>query len=171
VEPSASPSCPRCGAGCRAGEARCGRCGFAFFDAAEPRLPGRPDGRGLGPRPHSRLLGLRRSAAGAVAVGISAVAAAILLIAGGDAPPPAPAEPRAPTPVPALEAERRLELRYGGPSDDETAAVRCPGRIAPGRTTRCELRYRDGIARALLVRLSAGGELEADVPYPATLRR
>jgi hypothetical protein len=88
----------------------------------------------------------------------------VVLVAGRDPPPPEP------QPVPALEAERRLELVYGGPSDDETAAVRCPRAIEPGRTTRCELRYRDGIARALLVRLSPRGELEADVPYPATLR-
>ena len=65
----------------------------------------------------------------------------------------------------------RLELRFGGPSDDETAAVRCPRPIERGRIVRCELRYVDGIARAMLVRLSSGGELEADVPYPATLRR
>jgi hypothetical protein len=81
------------------------------------------------------------------------------------------AQPRPAAPVPALEAERRLELRYGGASDDETAAIRCPRRIEPGRTIRCELRYRDGVPRALLVRLSPRGELEADIPYPATLRR
>jgi hypothetical protein len=102
-----------------------------------------------------------------VALG-AAVAAAVLasvLIAGREA------EPAPPAPVSALEAERRLELRYGGESDDETAAVRCPHRIEPDRTVRCELRYADGIARAMLVRLSPLGELEADIPYPATLRR
>jgi hypothetical protein len=113
-------------------------------------------GRPRLPRPPASVFAL---AAGGVAVAI-----AVALIAGRDSPP------RPPQPVPALEAERRLELRYGGPSDDETAAVRCPRAIEPERTIRCELRYRDGIARALLVRLSPGGELEADVPYPATLR-
>ncbi len=71
----------------------------------------------------------------------------------------------------APEAERRLELRFGGVQDDETAAVRCPRRIEPGSIVRCELRYLDGVARAMLVRLSPRGELEADIPYPATLRR
>lgn len=96
--------------------------------------------------------------------GALAVAVAVVLVAERDA------QPSPPAPVPALEAERRLELRYSGSSDDERAAVRCPRPIELGRTIRCELRYRDGIPRALLVRLSPRGELEADVPYPATLR-
>jgi hypothetical protein len=74
-------------------------------------------------------------------------------------------------PVPPLEAERRLELRFGGSRDDVRAAVRCPRRIDLGRIVRCELTYADGIPRALLVRLTTGGDLEANVPYPATLRR
>jgi hypothetical protein len=104
-------------------------------------------------------------AAAALGTVVVAAAGAAILIAGRDA------EPEPPEPVPALEAERRLELRYGGASDDETAAVRCPRRIEPDQTVRCELRYADGIARAMLVRLSPRGELEADIPYPATLRR
>jgi hypothetical protein len=145
---AASPSCPRCGAESAAKAARCPRCGFAFLEAAGGRRV---------PRPSVRVVAL-------VAAGLAVAATAVALAAGGE-DSPRPAEP-----VPALEAERRLELRYGGPSDDETAAVRCPRSIEPRRTIRCELRYRDGIARALLVRLSAHGELEADVPYPATLR-
>jgi hypothetical protein len=101
----------------------------------------------------------------ALAVAVVAAAVAIVLVAERDAPPSPP------SPVPALEAERRLELRYSSTSDDESAAVRCPRAIEPGRTIRCELRYRDGVPRALLVRLSPRGELEADIPYPATLRR
>jgi hypothetical protein len=79
--------------------------------------------------------------------------------------------PVPPAPVSALEAERRLELRFGGTSDDETAAVRCPYRIEPRQIVRCELRYADGIERAMLVGLTPHGELEASIPYPATLRR
>jgi hypothetical protein len=82
-----------------------------------------------------------------------------------------PAQAGSPAPVSAFEAELRLELRFGGHGDDETTAVRCPHRIEPGRLVRCELRYPDGIARAMLVRLTPSGELEADIPYPATLRR
>jgi hypothetical protein len=159
VEPAVSPSCPRCGADCRAGAKRCGSCGFAFLEDAERRLAGR---RGA-------LRPARRRGALALAAALVAAAAAVALLAGRDAAPPA-ADAR-PAPVPALEAERRLELRFGGRSDDETSAVRCPRRIEAGRIVRCELRYADGIPRAMLVRLSPRGELEADIPYPATLRR
>jgi hypothetical protein len=119
-----------------------------FFEAAERRRLPRPSGRVV-----------------AVAAALATAVAAGALIAGRDSPPPPP------DPVGALEAERRLELRFGRSADDETAAVRCPHRIEADRTIRCELRYSDGIARAILVRLSPRGELEADVPYPATLRR
>jgi hypothetical protein len=104
-----------------------------------------------------------------------AAVATIVSIADEDAPPPAarpvPVLPPPPTPISALEAERRLELRFGRASDDETAAVRCPHRIEPERRTRCELRYRNTVPRAILVRLSPRGELDADVPDLATLKR
>jgi hypothetical protein len=109
-----------------------------------------------------------RGVAAALGVAVAAAAAVVLLNGGDDEPSAARAAPLA---VSALEAEMRLELRFGGSSDDETAAVRCPRDIERGRIIRCELRYADGIARAMLVRLSPRGELEADVPYPATLRR
>jgi hypothetical protein len=158
VEPAAaSPSCPRCGAASPAGAANCGTCGFAIVEGAVRRRPSLP--------------GARPAALAAAAAAIAAVAA-VLLIGDRDAsrPAPVPALP-APTPISALEAERRLEARFLGANIDESAAVRCPGRIVPGRTVRCELRYADGIPRALLVRLAPGNELAADVPYPATLRR
>ena len=158
MEPAAvSPSCPQCGAECAAGAVRCPSCDFGFVDERPRRGLRRPSPRTVARRP-----ALAAAALGTVVV---AAAGAAILIAGRDA------EPEPPEPVPALEAERRLELRYGGASDDETAAVRCPRRIEPDQTVRCELRYADGIARAMLVRLSPRGELEADIPYPATLRR
>jgi len=169
---AATPSCPRCGAGCPAGAARCRACGFAVIDDAEggPRGPEaglwRPAGGRSRSAPSRRGAGLTALAAAGAAAG----ALAILLVA-DDRSPTAPARAAPPAPVPALEAERRLELRFGGVSDDETAAVRCPYRIEPGQMVRCELRYADGIARAMLVRLTRGGELEAAIPYPATLRR
>jgi hypothetical protein len=104
----------------------------------------------------------------ALGLGIAA-AGTVALLSGGETEPRAAGA--APGAVSALEAEMRLELRYGGPNDNETTAVRCPASIEPGRVVRCVLRYRDGIPRAMLVRLSPRGELEADVPYPATLRR
>lgn len=109
----------------------------------------------------------------ALAAAVASVGAVVVVLVsgggGGSTVPPAQAGP--PAPVSALEAERRLELRFGGASDDETAAVRCPYRIEPRQLVRCELRYPDGIARAMLVRLTRSGELDAVIPYPATLRR
>jgi hypothetical protein len=103
---------------------------------------------------------------------MAALGAAVAMLSGGGGGAPAiPASAGPPAPVPALEAERRLELRFGDGSDDETAAVRCPYRIEPRQLVRCELRYADGIARAMLVRLTPSGELDAAIPYPATLRR
>ena len=88
----------------------------------------------------------------------------MLFSGGGDGSPAGPARRARRAPVPALEAERRLELRFGGESDDETAAVRCPYRIEPRQLVRCELRYADGISRAMLVRLTPSGELADDIP-------
>jgi hypothetical protein len=109
----------------------------------------------------------------ALAAAITAVVAVVVMLftdgAGGSPSDAERASP--PAPVPALEAERRLELRFGGMSDDETAAVRCPYRIEPHQLVRCELRYADGIARAMLVRLTPSGDLDAAIPYPATIRR
>jgi hypothetical protein len=112
----------------------------------------------------------RRVLAVALGVAVSA-AAAVVLLSGGDAEPEPSTAAGGPAAVPALEAEMRLELRYGGPGQNEATAVRCPRSIEPGRVVRCVLRYPDGIPRAMLVRLSPRGELEADIPYPATLRR
>ncbi|HEV2874056.1 MAG TPA: zinc ribbon domain-containing protein [Thermoleophilaceae bacterium] len=164
---AASPSCPRCGAECPAGAAHCPACGFALIDGGERRPSGGaerwPSGGGSG-----------LPWVVALAAAVAAVAAVfVMLFAGGGKGFPAagPARTGPPAAVPALEAERRLELRFGGESDDETAAVRCPYRIEPRQMVRCELRYADGIARAMLVRLTPSGELEAAIPYPATLRR
>lgn len=121
-----------------------------FFDRAEARSL---------PRPSARTLLL--------AAGAGTLALAALLLATRDGPP-APAAP--PEGLSAVEAERRLELRFGS-RHDEGAAVRCPRGVEYGSVTRCVLRYSDGIARPLMVRLSAGGDLAAEIPYPATLRR
>jgi hypothetical protein len=157
---AARPSCPRCGADCPPETAHCKACGFALIVDAERR------------RPRSPSSGLPRLAALAAAVA-SAAAVLVVLLGGGrpgdSAVTPALAGP--PAPVPALEAERRLELRFAGERDDESTAVRCPYRIEPRQLVRCELRYPDGIARAMLVRLTRSGELDAAIPYPATLRR
>lgn len=174
----ASPSCPRCAAACPAGATRCRRCGFAFLDAGERRRLPRLGGPVLGRhRQGGRVQRIRRRTARALALALAAMAAVatIVMIADQDARPPAatpvPILPPPPTPISALEAERRLELRFGGASDDETAAVRCPQRIEPGRRTGCELRYRNTAPRAILVRISPRGDLDADIPDLATLKR
>jgi hypothetical protein len=140
---------------------RCNTCGFALIDDAERRRSRRPS---------SGVPWLV-----ALSAAVASVAAVLVMLftggTGGSPAGPAPAAAGPPAPVPALEAERRLELRFGDESDDETAAVRCPYRIEPRQLVRCELRYADGIARAMLVRLAPSGELDAAIPYPATLRR
>jgi hypothetical protein len=118
---------------------------------------------------------VRGRTAWALALAATAAVVATALMADEDAPPPTatsvPVLPPPPTPISALEAERRLELRFGDASDDETAAVRCPHRIEPLRRTLCELRYRNTAPRAILVSVSPRGELDADVPDLATLKR
>jgi hypothetical protein len=109
----------------------------------------------------------------ALGAAVCAVVAVVVLLFSGGSPGSSvsPADAGPPAPVSALEAELRLEQRFGGHGDDETAAVRCPYRLEPGQLVRCELRYADGIARAMLVRLTPSGELDAAIPYPASLRR
>jgi hypothetical protein len=108
----------------------------------------------------------------ALGAGVAAmVAVLVILFSGGSSGAPvSPARTGdgAPAAVSAFEAEMRLELRFGGRG---AAAVSCPYRIERRQLVRCELRDEDGIARALLVRLTPDGELEAAIPYPATLRR
>lgn len=104
------------------------------------------------------------------AVAAMAIVLVILFTSGSSGSPVSPARAGhgPPAAVSAFEAELRLELRYGGRG---AAAVSCPYRIEPRQLVRCELRDSDGIERAVLVRLTPSGELEADIPYPATLRR
>jgi hypothetical protein len=161
-------SCPSCGAECPAAGTRCTSCGFALVDDARGR---ERRGGGRTPRPAGSGSGLPWIVALAAAIA-AVVGVVVVLFSGGAGGSPAGVE-RAPppAPVPALEAERRLELRFGGMSDDETAAVRCPYPIEPRQLVRCELRYADGIARAMLVRINPSGALDAAIPYPATIRR
>ena len=102
----------------------------------------------------------------ALGAGVCAAAAVVVMLftGGSSGSSPSPARAGPPAPVSALEAEHRLELRFGGHGDDETAAVSCPYRIEPRQLVRCELRYADGIARAMLVRLAPSGGLEAVIP-------
>jgi hypothetical protein len=126
-------------------------------------------------RPDGRVQRVRGRTAWPLALAALAAVVTIVLIGDEDAPPPAatpvPVLPPPPMPISAQQAERRLELRFDAASGDETAAVRCPQRIEPQRRTRRELHYRNTVPRAILVHLLPRGELDADVPDPATLKR
>jgi hypothetical protein len=168
VESAASPSCPGCGAECSAVAVRCRSCGFALIEDAGGRA-----GRRIERTQRSVGSGSGLPWAVALFAAFAAVVAlVVMLVSGGAGGSPADVErARPPASVPALEAERRLELRFGGMSDDETAAIRCPYRIEPRQLLRCELRYPDGIARAMLVRLAPSGTLDVAIPYPVTMTR
>ena len=143
-------SCPNCDAPAPPGARVCEDCGYRFL---EDRRPGRA------------LL--------AVAVVVALVAAAVILIPGGeDAPSPADVEqgrardlPRRATelisaqPLSAHEAERRLEVRFSLPQDDDSAAVHCAGREPrPAHAIRhCRVRYPNGAQREVVVLLDARG--------------
>jgi hypothetical protein len=146
----------------------CASCGFALVESGGGSGRAWRQRDGGGAAAHGARPSVRRALAAAAGVAV-AVLAAVLLVSGGDDEPSAAVG--RPAAVSALEAEMLLELRFGGPSDEETTAVRCPGPIESGSIVRCELLYADGIPRAVLVRLTPRGDLEADIPYPATLRR
>jgi predicted nucleic acid-binding Zn ribbon protein len=142
-------SCPNCDAPAPPRARVCENCGYRFL---EDRRPGRA------------LL--------AVAAVAALVAAAVIVIPGGDDARPvdaehgrAPDSPRVPTellsehPLSAREAERRLEARFTSPQDDDSAAVRCAGRVPrPAHAIRhCRVRYPNGTQRKVVVLLDARG--------------
>jgi hypothetical protein len=142
--PTTTASCPRCGTVAAAKAARCGECGFVFFELSARRSP---------PRASPVWVAL---ALLALAGGVAAVA-----LLTRDSPPAPPA------PVPAARAEARLARQLdAGPA----ASVRCAGQIRPGRSTRCQFLYPDGDTQLMLVTLSRGAQLDVDVPYPAQRR-
>jgi len=137
----AGAHCPGCGSDLAPGATECATCGFELVDAR---------GREFG-RPSRRVV---LAAAGLVAALALTALIAILI---------ASREPL-PEPVPAAAAERRLEARLSSFQDDDTAAVACPGEIAPGEPTRCRVRYGLGGVQPIDVRLTQDGELDVDIP-------
>jgi hypothetical protein len=136
--PRPTATCPRCGAEAPPAASTCRGCGFGFYAAERrPRLPR--------PRPAPFAVG---------AAVVAAVLAAVLL-AGRDAET---------SPVSARSAERQLEDRLISLPDDDTAGVRCPRRIEPRQTVRCNVLHPSGNVQLILVTLSPAGELEVDVP-------
>lgn len=118
-----------------------------FFEG--PRRPSPP-------RPSPLLLGL-------LALGVAAAVAAVVLLSRDD--PPA-----SPEPVASVRAEHRLETRLALDEYGTGTSVRCTAPVRQAFVTRCQVVYDNGDTQLLLVTLSAAGELDVQVPYPAQRR-
>lgn len=144
-------TCPSCDAPAPPGAARCGRCGYRFFEDAGRR-----------PRPTRQHV----LVAGALtaAVLLAAFLAAVL-----DNPPyrsvrqDGPARPTlsvlSDTPLSTRAAERAITERYLPIPDDDTADVHCSGRVAkPAHSVRrCAVVYPGGSRRAVVLLTTARG--------------
>ena len=145
-------TCPSCDAPAAAGARSCARCGYRFLEA--------------GPGPHERP-SLRAVALYGGALATAGVAAVLVLGAlgggGGDVA-------RSSEPLPHLDivsehpisrplAERLLKRRYIGTRNDESASVRCSGRVAkPAHSVRrCIVHYPGGIERRVVLLTTANG--------------
>ena len=147
-------TCPGCDAPAPAAARSCARCGYRFVEDGGPaRRPPRP-GRG--------------TVAVGVAAALVAAATAIAVVAlgggGGDdtargAAPVAHLQVLSKHPLGTREAERALEDRFITLRDDDTAAVRCSGRIPrPAHSVRrCHLRYPGGAWRLIVLLTTANG--------------
>jgi ribosomal protein L40E len=149
-------TCPSCDAPAPARARRCARCGYRFVeDGAGERTHPRPTGRHL-----------------AVALGVAAlvavsVAGAALMggggeddnAAAGEAAPPAHLDILSAHPLATRAAERLLKQRYIGVRNDESASVRCSGRVPkPAHSVRrCIVHYPGGVERRVVLLTSANG--------------
>jgi ribosomal protein L40E len=145
-------TCPSCDAPAPAGARSCRRCGYRFLEA----------GPGPGPRerPSLRPLALYGGALAAAAV------AAVLAVGalGGEDGDVARSSARhldilSEHPVSTPAAERLLKRRYIGTRNDESASVRCSGRVPkPAHSVRrCIVHYPGGIERTVVLLTSANG--------------
>jgi hypothetical protein len=146
-------TCPHCDAPAPARARRCSGCGYRFVeDGGAPRPP----------RPSLGAVGV-----GAAALAAVAVAAVLVVGAGGGGDDDAL---RGRTPVSHLEvlsqhplatraAERLLEERFITIRDDDSASVRCSGRVPkPAHSVRrCSLRYPGGTVRTVVLLTTANG--------------
>jgi ribosomal protein L40E len=145
-------TCPSCDAPAPSGARSCARCGYRFLEAA----PGPRE------RPSLRPVALY---AGALAVAGAAAVLAAGTLGGGDGDLARSSEPRshldilAEHPVSTPAAERLLKRRYIGTRNDESASVRCSGRVPkPAHSVRrCIVHYPGGIERRVVLLTSANG--------------
>jgi hypothetical protein len=147
-------TCPSCDAPAAAGARSCTRCGYRFLEAGPG--PGAPE------RPSFRSLALYGGALAAAAV---AAVLAVGALGGGDDDIARSSEPHAHLdiisqhPISTPAAERLLKRRYIGTRNDESASVRCSGRVPkPAHSVRrCIVHYPGGIERIVVLLTSANG--------------
>jgi hypothetical protein len=149
-------TCPHCDAPAPARARTCARCGYRFIETGE--------GERSHPRPSGRQLGIALGVA--VLVAASVVGAA--LVGDGendDTPSASDAAPRrqldvlSARPLATGAVERLLKQRYIGVRNDESASVRCSGRVAkPAHSVRrCIVHYPGGIERMVVLLTNASG--------------
>ena len=145
-------TCPSCDAPAPAGARSCARCGYRFLETA----PGRRE------RPSLRPVALY---GGALAVAGAAAVLAIGALGGGDGDVASSSESQAHLdilsehPVSTPAAEQLLKRRYIGTRNDESASVKCSGRVPkPAHSVRrCIVHYPGGIERTVVLLTSANG--------------
>ena len=145
-------TCPSCDAPAPAGARSCARCGYRFLEA----------GQGSRERPSLRPVALY---AGALAVAGAAAVLAVGALGGGDGDVARSSEPQAHLemlsehPISTPAAERLLKQRYIGTRNDESASVRCSGRVPkPAHSVRrCLVHYPGGIERRVILLTTANG--------------
>jgi hypothetical protein len=147
-------TCPSCDAPAPAGGRSCARCGYRFLEAGPgPRPPERPS---------LRSLALYGGALAAVAV---AAVLAVGALGGGDGELARSSEPLphldviSEHPISTPAAELLLKSRYIGTRNDESASVRCFGRVPkPAHSVRrCIVHYPGGIERKVVLLTTANG--------------
>jgi hypothetical protein len=149
-------TCPSCDAPAPAGARSCTRCGYRFLEAGPGQRARPPE------RPSLRSLALYGGALAAAAV---AAVLAVGALGGGDGDVARSSEPHAHLdvisehPISTPAAERLLKRRYFGSRNDESASVRCSGRVPkPAHSVRlCIVHYPGGIERRVVLLTSANG--------------
>jgi hypothetical protein len=148
-------TCPSCEAPAPARARRCARCGYRFVEDGE--------GGRSHPRPAGRHVAVALCVAALVAVSVAG--AAVIgggdddNTAAGDAAPQAHLDVLSAQPLATRAAERLLKQRYIGVRNDESASVRCSGRVPkPAHSVRrCVVHYPGGVERRVVLLTSANG--------------
>ena len=148
-------ACPHCDAPTPARARTCARCGYRFLETGE--------GDRSHPRPSGRQVAIALGVAALVAVSLAGAA-----LMGGDEDDSTAASDAAPRaqldvlsahPLATSAAERLLKQRYIGVRNDESASVRCSGRVPkPAHSVRrCVVHYPGGVERMVVLLTSANG--------------